>query len=112
MDKLPSSLSRDELLGMLGLEVKPTRADLLAPALTVFGAGIVVGVGVGLLFAPRPGREVRAEISKKLQEVPDAVAHLPEQAAQLSHRAGAAIRDAREQVEATAQKVKDNHSIG
>lgn len=33
------------------------------PALGVFGAGLLVGAGLGLLLAPKSGRELRGEIA-------------------------------------------------
>lgn len=63
------SLDRDDVLKMVGLESRRTAADYLLPALGLFGAGIIVGAGLGLLFAPKPGREIRGELNERVQEM-------------------------------------------
>jgi hypothetical protein len=44
---------------LLGAAAAPS---LLARSLTVFGAGVVVGAGLGLLFSPSSGAETRASL--------------------------------------------------
>ena len=39
--------------------------NTLLPALVVFGTGMVIGAGVALMMAPKPGRELRADIGKR-----------------------------------------------
>ncbi len=43
--------------------VSPFDGNLL-PSLMLFGTGIVVGAGVALMLAPKPGRELRADIGR------------------------------------------------
>lgn len=43
-------------------------SDLL-PALGIFGTGMLLGAGLALLFAPKPGREMRADIAEKAREL-------------------------------------------
>lgn len=52
-------LDRDDLLKLIGLQERADAADWLLPALGFFGAGLVVGAGLGLLLAPKSGRELR-----------------------------------------------------
>src|SRR4029450_7824678 len=47
-------LDRDDLLDLVGLQ-RASSTDWVAPALTALGVGLLVGVGVGLLLAPKPG---------------------------------------------------------
>jgi hypothetical protein len=57
--------SADDLLGAIGLY----RRRGILPMLGAFTAGVTVGVGAGLLFAPKSGAEMRAlinDMSKKL----------------------------------------------
>jgi hypothetical protein len=63
------SMDRDDLLRMVGLETRRSAADYLMPALGLFGAGLVVGAGLGLLLAPKSGREIRGELTERMQEV-------------------------------------------
>ena len=59
-------LDRDHLLEMVGLEARRSSAERLVPAFALFGAGVLVGVGVGLMVAPRPGRELRHDLRGRL----------------------------------------------
>jgi hypothetical protein len=66
------SLEKDDLLKLFGVEERRTPVDYLLPALGLFGAGIVVGAGLGLLFAPKPGLQLREDLRSRLSgaEVP------------------------------------------
>lgn len=44
-------------------------ANEVLPALAIFGAGLVVGAGLGLLFAPKAGRELRNEIADRATDL-------------------------------------------
>ena len=55
-------------------------SDNILPALAIFSAGLVVGASVALLVAPKTGRELRGDISRKASELSDTVRNkLPEQ---------------------------------
>src|SRR5690349_18016747 len=81
------NLSKDDLLNVLGLETRRTAVDYLVPGLTLFGVGLLVGTGVGLLVAPRTGKELREDLAKRLEDAPDAVKKLPARASDAVHRA-------------------------
>lgn len=57
---------RDDLLDMVGLESRRSTAEKMVPALALFGAGVLVGVGLGLMLAPKPGRELREDLRARL----------------------------------------------
>ena len=59
-------ITKEDIFAALGLQPTKTTVDYILPALGVFGAGILVGVGVGMLVAPKPGRQLREEISNKV----------------------------------------------
>ena len=61
------NLDKDDLLGVLGLETKTSTGAWLAGALGMFGVGLLVGAGLGLLLAPKPGRELRDDIRERLR---------------------------------------------
>lgn len=63
-----ADVDKDDLLDLIGLEERRTASDKLVPALALFGAGVLVGVGLGLMLAPKPGRELRADVKQKLQK--------------------------------------------
>jgi hypothetical protein len=60
-DAMPT---REQLLSALG--AKP--ADDMMSSFGIFAAGIVLGAGLAVLFAPRPGSEIREAISEKIGE--------------------------------------------
>lgn len=74
------SLDKDDLLDMLGLETRRSNADFMVPALALFGVGVLVGTGIGLLVAPRPGRELRDDLAQRLQSAPDTLSRVGERA--------------------------------
>jgi len=65
------NLDKDEILGLLGLETKTTTSRWLAGTLSTFGIGLLVGAGVALMLAPKPGRELRGDIRDRLRRAPE-----------------------------------------
>jgi hypothetical protein len=59
-------VDKDDLLEMIGLESRRNTTDKLVPALALFGAGVLVGVGLGLMLAPKPGNELREDLKNRL----------------------------------------------
>jgi hypothetical protein len=57
-------MNREDILNSLGLQSIPERSDTILPAMGIFGAGILVGAGLGMLFAPKPGRELREDLRR------------------------------------------------
>ena len=62
-----SNLDKNDLLNAIGLETRRNAVDYVLPALGVFGAGLLVGAGLGLLFAPKAGKELRGNLRGRLQ---------------------------------------------
>jgi len=60
-------LDKEELLGLLGLE---TRRSDTGAIVTALGVGLLVGAGLALLLAPKPGRELREDIRDRLRRTP------------------------------------------
>ncbi len=61
-----SDMDKDDVLGLVGLQTRQTTADWLVPALSAFGVGVLVGVGVGLMIAQKPGAELRSDLRSRL----------------------------------------------
>jgi hypothetical protein len=61
------NLDKDELLGLLGLETKPSVTSEVVNTLGTFAIGLLVGAGVALLLAPKDGRALRQDIRTKIQ---------------------------------------------
>jgi gas vesicle protein len=53
---------------MVGLEARRSVGEKVVTSLAIFGAGVLVGVGLGLMLAPRPGRELRSELRQRLMK--------------------------------------------
>jgi gas vesicle protein len=70
-------LDRDDILSLLGLETKSSTTGWMAGTLGTFGVGLLVGAGIGLILAPKPGRELRGDIRGRIrsgtEDVSDAV---------------------------------------
>jgi hypothetical protein len=59
-------VDKADVLDLIGLEERRTASDKLVPALAIFGAGVLVGVGIGLILAPKPGKQLREDVKAKL----------------------------------------------
>jgi gas vesicle protein len=65
------NLDKDDVLGLVGLESKHSTGAYLAGTLGTFGVGLLVGAGIALLLAPKPGSELREDIRGKLRRSSD-----------------------------------------
>jgi YtxH-like protein len=74
LDKL-GELTKDDILGALGLSTQRTTSDRWMSALPWFGAGIVVGAAVTLVLAPKSGSELRGDIRDRFRSVKSNLAH-------------------------------------
>ena len=59
-------MDKEGLLGLLGLASERSTAGFLAETLGIFGVGLLVGAGVALLLAPKPGRELREVLRARI----------------------------------------------
>ena len=59
-------IDKDELLDLVGLESRRSAGERMVPALALFGAGVLLGVGLGMMLAPKPGRELRDDLRDRL----------------------------------------------
>jgi len=64
------NMDKEDLLGIIGLESKQSTGAYLAGKLGTFGLGLLVGAGIALLLAPKPGAELREDIRDKLRRAP------------------------------------------
>ena len=75
-----NDMSVDDILYNFGLERRRSLASQILPALGAFGAGMLLGVGVGFLFAPVSGREARDRIGQRVTNIKEKVVHRAEEA--------------------------------
>ena len=61
--KMRSMLDSELLLKRMGLEQRTPTGDFFT-GLGLFSVGILVGAGLGLLFAPRRGEDTRASLQE------------------------------------------------
>jgi hypothetical protein len=59
-------VNKDVLLSLLGLESRPSTASWIASTFSLVGIGLLAGVGLGLVLATKPGRELRGSIRTRL----------------------------------------------
>ncbi len=57
------NMDRDDVLEMMGLERSTPAGDFFT-GLGLFAVGMLVGAGLGLLFAPKRGEEIRNQMSE------------------------------------------------
>lgn len=59
------------------------------------GLGVLIGAVLGLLFAPKPGEEIRGELGQRLHDLSEKVRELAQQAYE---KGGETVRNVRERV--------------
>jgi hypothetical protein len=59
--------SKDDVLAALGLTSKPSTSERLLGGLSIFGVGLLVGAGAALLFAPKSGEALRADLGERFR---------------------------------------------
>jgi hypothetical protein len=77
--------STDEIIRALGLHARRSTGSEMVPSLALFGAGVLVGAGLALLFAPTSGRELREELGERAAELKDRAASVVESTASEAH---------------------------
>ncbi len=61
-----SALEKDDILKVFGVEERRSAADYILPAVGMFSVGLLVGAGLGLMLAPKSGRELRQDLQNRL----------------------------------------------
>ena len=60
-------LNKDDVLSSVGLQ---TKSSPVPGMVGMFGLGMLVGAGVALLLAPKPGSELRDDLRERLRRAP------------------------------------------
>jgi gas vesicle protein len=69
-----TDMDKDDILGALGLQTKSSTTSWVLGTLGLFGLGMVIGAGVALMLAPKPGSELRRDLEDRLRSVRERVA--------------------------------------
>jgi hypothetical protein len=62
-------MSKDDVLGILGLTTKPTASERILGSLGMLGIGLLCGAGVALLLAPKSGQGLREDLGQRLKKL-------------------------------------------
>lgn len=68
---MSSMPSLQDLLEAAGLRSRPSTGVDVVAGMSLFAAGLLVGAGLGLLFAPSSGERLRADLSDKVTDLRD-----------------------------------------
>ena len=66
-------IDRDDVLQAVGLQRHRGFSDWILPVAGVFAAGLALGAGLGLLLAPKSGKELRTDLRHRMHNGVDGV---------------------------------------
>lgn len=101
--------SRDRLLQAIGLQQRKSVAAIVLPSIGMFSVGLLAGAGLGLLFAPRKGKELRDELGTRLSDAGHKVGDMASTLRRKMARTGRAMSD---DLSAALDEVRDNTNYG
>lgn len=61
--------SKEDITKALGRETRSSASGDILAAFGIFGTGMMLGVGLALLFAPKAGHEIRRDLAEKVGEI-------------------------------------------
>ena len=68
-DILQALPSKEDIANAVGFEARASTSTNMLSAFGIFGAGIILGAGLALLFAPKAGHEIRHDLAEKVGEM-------------------------------------------
>jgi len=68
-DILAALPSKEGIASAIGLEARASTTGEMLTAFGIFGTGMILGAGLGLLLAPKAGNEIRQDIVEKVGEI-------------------------------------------
>jgi hypothetical protein len=60
-------VDRDDVLSAIGLQQRSSALGMALSTVGIFVLGALVGAGLGLAFAPKPGAELRNELGERVR---------------------------------------------
>lgn len=100
-------MTKEDILNAMGLQTRKEPSTYVAPIVGIFGTGILVGVGLGLLLAPKAGRELRRNMSERFREMRGAARHDDSAESKDDYVAGAMGRRDRDQQDRERQQKRE-----
>lgn len=64
-----NDISLDDVLEVFGVQRVPPTGAYALPALGFFGVGMLVGAGLGMIFAPKAGNELREDLKHRASDI-------------------------------------------
>ena len=61
--------SKEDIASAMGVEKRASTTGDMLTAIGIFGTGMILGAGLGLLLAPKAGNEIRHDIAEKVGEI-------------------------------------------
>jgi hypothetical protein len=61
-----AGLEKDDILRLFNVEQRRSALDYVVPAAGIFSVGLLLGAGLGLMLAPKPGHELREDLRRRL----------------------------------------------
>ncbi len=82
MNKIADSLienlpTREDVMNAIGLAARRSTSSDLATVIGVFGAGLLIGAGLALLFAPKSGVDLRRDLGERFSATEETAAGNP-----------------------------------
>ncbi len=59
-------MTKDEILKNLGIETRPSFGQFVLPVLGIASAALLIGAGIGMMLAPKSGRELRSDLNERM----------------------------------------------
>jgi len=66
--KYLQDIDRDDILEAIGLQERRSTWGTAFGSIGIFALGCLVGAGIGLAFAPKPGTELRTDLGEKVRK--------------------------------------------
>jgi hypothetical protein len=60
------NLSKDDVLAVLGLQTRSSALGTVFGSIGLIGLGMIIGASAALMMAPKSGRELREDLSTRL----------------------------------------------
>lgn len=80
-------VNKHDVLGALGLAVRPSESEKWTTGIMWLGAGLMAGAALALVFAPKSGRDMRDDLGSRLRSARDRASESVERVRDQARRA-------------------------